>query len=149
MLTVNFFKNKLGVLENVIQFLQLYCSCSDMLGLRSLKATGTVYCPLLYVLSLALAASAQLSPPLLQLNKSTLHWQTPPGCSHLQPFFSVATFFFLFLLLKLADHLPKIYHFVSRNFLLLDLICSVLKLGHFNPILSFYGCRQILHNVQK
>lgn len=47
-------------------------SYSDMLGLHSLKAAGAVYCSLLYVLSLALAASAQLSPPLLQLNKSTL-----------------------------------------------------------------------------
>lgn len=50
-----------------------YCSYSDVLGLHSPEAAGgAARCPLLRVLSLASAASAQLSPPLLQVNKSTL-----------------------------------------------------------------------------
>lgn len=59
-------------------------------------------CPLLCALSLAGAASAQLSPPLLQLNKSTPRWQNLPQAVHIHSRFSPS------LPLEPTDALSKI-----------------------------------------
>lgn len=119
-------------------------SYSDMLGLHSLKAARLVYCTLLYVLSLALAASAHLSPPLLQLNMSAPRWQTAPGYSHWSPFLSVAIVFCYFseyqgVFSKLASIFlisctsECLYLYLSHAFL------SLIILVGFFSIYSFHG----------
>lgn len=87
-----------------------------MLGLHSPKAARLVYCTLLYVLSLALAASAHLSPPLLQLNMSAPRWQTAPGYSHWSPFLSVAIVFVISQNNKVSSQNYPAFFFLEIEF---------------------------------